>query len=144
MKTTTVRKYYRRTKSGKKVPVRRHTRRVRSSREPPVPPHQKNEDNTSSNLNVVDGIEFYPESEDAYTDDGTGSTIYTGEYEGMEITIYPLKLYNKKNTGWEYKIYNTNTGEQVDGMSFSNYPTDHAKTAKEAMERAANTVKEWG
>jgi len=81
------------------------------------------------------------------------ATIWEATHNGKEglfsLEVYPLKLINKKEKGWEYRIIETEPSGDTneDGIDFDSlFETsegdDHAPTVEVAMKWAENTLKD--
>lgn len=91
----------------------------------------------------VEKVQFCPDTEGAYTEMGKDGKVWRGGHKGFDITVYPVSLINKKVKGWEYTLYNEKKDVDWDSLAETSVGGDHAKTAKQAMEWAKNTVEEW-
>jgi hypothetical protein len=87
-------------------------------------------------------LKWYKDIEGGETEEGVDkAVIWRSSFGHYLITVYPVKLYDKKLKGWEYRIYNTKTDEETDSIEGS-YGNDHARTPKEAMRWAEEELEE--
>ncbi len=72
----------------------------------------------------------------ALTDAGAKSgTVYTAQYKGYTIEVFPMRLYKKDKKGWQARIRNKERNIDYYVFSFERTPHTYvrADTAKEAM-----------
>jgi len=85
---------------------------------------------------------WYKDTAWGETEEGVDeAVVWRSKFGHYILTVYPLKLYDKKLKGWEYRIYDTKTNEEADSIDSSN-GNDHAKTPWEAMKWAKETLEE--
>lgn len=88
---------------------------------------------------------WHTDTEDGWTEQGVESIVHRGFYKGFQITVYPTKLLNKNEKGWEYRLsHKKKTGEDDwDSWGETSTGGDHANTPEEAKRWALNTIDEW-
>ncbi|MEM4058426.1 MAG: hypothetical protein QXZ12_06865 [Thermoplasmata archaeon] len=91
---------------------------------------------------IAKNLEWYIEKEMSYTDNGIDAEIYTTEFNEFFITIYPKILYDRKEKGYEYNIYNSITKDVFDSINYKLYFPTHPKSLSEAKVLSINKVME--
>ena len=92
-------------------------------------------------------IEWYADTEHAYSDSGINATVYRAGVESKnkyyEITVYPLKLFDKDARGWDYGIATvTNGGEVIEEYDAGAEHANHFKNAHEAKMASMATLRD--
>jgi len=93
-------------------------------------------------------IEWYTDTEHAYSDLGIDkATVYRAGVDSKnkyyEITVYPLKLFNKDASGWDYGIVTvSNGGKVIEEYDAGAEHAKHFKNAHEAKIAAMRTLRD--
>jgi len=110
----------------------------------------KKSDKKNENFKTLDQkiehLQWYTDEEYAYSDIGVDANVYkTGIcYKGKcyEIMVYPIKLFNKNGSGWDYELDTIKNGEIIDEYNAGFDTYDHFSTPEEAKEAAILTLQE--
>jgi hypothetical protein len=88
---------------------------------------------------------WWEDKDFSYSDVGEDANVWRTSYKGFQITVYPVKLYNKNSKGWEYKLFNPKKieHEEWDSLFETSEGGDHASDSETAKRWAINTVNEW-
>jgi hypothetical protein len=82
-------------------------------------------------------LKWYEDTDFAYTDAGVDKAkVWKTAYKNYYITAYPVKLFDKNEKGWEYRIIHGD--DEYD--SIAETIGSHAETPEEAMEWAKQTL----
>lgn len=99
-------------------------------------------------------LEWYEDIEGGWSDVGVNSAkVWRATYNGKEglfsLEVYPLKLIDKNEKGWEYRIIETEPsgdpnedGIDIDSLFETSEGYDHAPNAEVAMKWAENTLRD--
>lgn len=95
-----------------------------------------------SSDDIPNNLEWAEDTGSAFSDAGEDKAkVYTTEYKGYYLEVFPMKLVNKNLKGWEYQIINDDKGiEYISGVESDGPP---AETPKEAMKWAASTLRTY-
>jgi len=82
-------------------------------------------------------------NEEAWTEEGVDAKVAEAHHGKYDIKVYPTKLLNKKEKGYEYTI-TSETGEgDYDSWRESSNGNDHAATLAEGKKWASTTFEEY-
>lgn len=87
-------------------------------------------------------LKWWKDTDGCWTDKGADKMkVFRAMYGDKDILVYPVKLIDKKFSGWEYRIGDNHLS--FDSFSETSHGEgDHAKDEKTAMKWAEETIEE--